>query len=76
MIYYAEFEYYTKYSTYSSDLSAIGLNPGDFPKGLVPVINSTRTTFESYITDKLGNPGWIIYQDGRITRLRDTSSVK
>jgi len=71
MVYYAEFEYFTKNNSYSSSLADIGLNLADFPKNLpVPVIQSTRTTFESFIPIINGNPKWVIYQDGRIVILK------
>ena len=70
MIYYAEFEYFTKYDTYTSNLSDLGLKAADFPKNLdTPVIHSTRTTFESFIPVLNGNQEWTIYQDGRILNL-------
>ena len=70
LIYYAEFEYFTKNGTYTSNVSDLGLNPTDFPKNLaVPVIHSTRTTFESFIPAVNGNQEWTIYQDGRIVNL-------
>ena len=77
MVYYAEFEYFTKNSTYSSSLTDLGLNLSDFPKNLpAPVIHSTRTTFESFIPSVNGNPEWIIYQDGRIINLNDSLPAK
>jgi len=67
MIYYAEYEYFTKYGTYSSKLGDIGLSKSDFPDNLsVPIINATRTTFESSVPDSSHNQVWTIYQDGRI----------
>ena len=70
LIYYAEFEYFTKNGTYTSNVSDLGLDPTDFPKNLaVPVIHSTRTTFESFIPAVNGNQEWTIYQDGRIVNL-------
>ena len=70
MVYYAEFEYFVKNGTYSSSLSEIGLNPEDFPKNLpLPLIRSTRSTFESNIAAANGSPEWTIYQDGRIVSL-------
>ncbi len=75
MVYYAEFEYFTKKKFYSSSLADIGLNLADFPKNLpAPVIHSTRTSFESFIPASKGNPVWTIYQDGRIVSLIDTLS--
>jgi hypothetical protein len=69
-IHYAEKEYFTKNNTYSSSLSDIGLIQTDFPKNVpVPVIHSTRTTFESYFPASNSNLFWTIYQDGRIVRL-------
>lgn len=77
MVYYAEFEYFTKNNSYSSSLVNIGLNLADFSKNLpVPVIHSTRTTFESFIPSGHGNPKWVIYQDGRIVSLSDSLSAK
>ncbi len=70
MVYYAEFEYFVKNGTYSSSLSEIGLNPEDFPKNLpLPLIRSTRSTFESNIAAANGSPEWTIYHDGRIVSL-------
>jgi hypothetical protein len=69
-IHFAEKVYFTKNSTYSSSLSDIGLIQTDFPKNMsVPVIHSTRTTFESYFPASNSNLLWTIYQDGRIIRL-------
>lgn len=67
MIYYAEAEYYKRYNAYSSRLKDLGLSKDDF-SGLqcLPIINSTRTTFESYCSDEKGIQGWTIYNDGRI----------
>jgi hypothetical protein len=76
-IYYAEFEYFNNYHFYSSNLSDIGLSVADFPvKFPVPVIQSTRTTFEAYIPGLNGIPNWTIYQDGRIVSLNDSLSLK
>jgi hypothetical protein len=69
-IHYAEKEYFTKHNTYSSSLSDIGLTQADFPENMpVPVIHSTRTTFESYFPDSGRELLWTIYHDGRIIRL-------
>lgn len=69
MIYYAEDKYYLKNNTYSSKLEDIGLKNSDFPKELqVPVIESSRSAFESYIPSPDGHPLWTIYQDGRIVK--------
>jgi hypothetical protein len=68
-IYYAEDKYYLENNTYSSSLKEIGLKKTDFPKDLpVPVIESTRSAFESYFPSSDGTPLWTIYQDGRIIR--------
>ena len=70
MIYYAEYEYFKKYNTYSSNLADIGLSQSDFPAGLtVPVIRSTRTTFESFFPLAGSDSTWTIYHNGRIVRL-------
>jgi len=77
MVYYAENMYYIKNNTYSSSLKDIGLNRADFPKNLsAPMINSTRTTFESYIPAENKNTMWTIYQDGRIVNLSDSLAKK
>lgn len=77
MVYYAEFEYFTKNNTYSSSLADIGLSLKDFPKNIqVPVIRSTRTTFEGVSHEADGNQEWTIYQDGRIVCLRDSLSAR
>jgi len=76
-VYYAEFEYYLKNGTYSSNFAEIGLDPMSFPKNMtVPVIQSTRTTFECSVPSVKGNSAWIIYQDGKIINLPDSFSVK
>lgn len=73
MVYYAENLYYIKNNTYSSSLKEIGLSQMDFPENQpVPVVNSTRTTFESYIPAENKNQVWTIYQDSRIVNLADT----
>ena len=75
MIYYAEDKYYLTNNSYSSSMTEIGLNPSNFPENLsAPVIQSTRSTFESYIPSKDGSPVWTIYQDGRIAQ--ENNSVK
>jgi hypothetical protein len=77
MVYYAENLYYIKNNTYSSSFKDIGLNQADFPKNLpVPVINSTRTTFESYIPSTNRSQVWTIYQDGKIVCLSDSLTKK
>jgi hypothetical protein len=69
MIYYAEDAYYLKNNTYTSRLDELGLKKSDFPKGLQePVIESSRSAFESYFPSADGNPIWTIYQDGRIVK--------
>lgn len=69
-IHYAEKEYFTSHNTYSSSLSDIGLTRADFPENLpAPVIQATRTTFESYFPDSGSNLLWTIYNDGRIIRV-------
>lgn len=73
MVYYAEFEYFNKNNTYSSDLKVIGLNPADFPKNLaLPVIRTTRSAFECFIPAAQGLSDWTIYQDGRIVDLKES----
>ncbi len=70
-VYYAENDYYLKFNTYSSKLSDIGLKPSDFPGDLSsPVIESTRSTFESYFPAADTSYVWTIYQDGRIAKVR------
>lgn len=77
MVYYAEFEYFTKNNTYSSSLAEIGLSLDDFPENLpAPVIRATRTTFESFIPAEKGSPAWTIYQDGRVVSLMDSLPEK
>jgi hypothetical protein len=69
MIYYAEDGYYIKNNTYSSKLEELGLKKSDFPEDLQnPVIESSRSTFESYYLSADGNQIWTIYQDGRIVK--------
>ena len=69
LIYYAEDRYYIENNTYSSNLKDFGLRRSDFPNELpVPVIESTRSTFESYFPSAEGIPIWTIYQDGRIIK--------
>jgi hypothetical protein len=66
MIYYAEKEYFKKHGSYSARLEDIGLNASDFPEGVpIPVIETTRTAFESFIPGE-ENEVWTIYQDGKI----------
>jgi hypothetical protein len=77
MVYYAENEYFIKNKSYSSSLADIGLKSADFPKNLpAPVIQSTRTTFESYFPAANDNPVLTIYQDGRIVSRNDSVKVK
>jgi hypothetical protein len=65
MIYYAENEYFKKNNKYSASIEEIGLKPSDLPEGYSdPVIEVTRTTFESYFPGDKN--GWTIYHDGRI----------
>jgi hypothetical protein len=69
MIYYAEDRYYLTNNTYSSNLKEIGLKKSDFPKDLpAPVIESTRSAFESYFPSDGSTPVWTIYQDGKIVK--------
>ena len=69
MIYYAEDNYYLKNNTYSSKLEDLGLKKSDFPKDFQdPVLESSRSAFESYFPSADGNPIWTIYQDGRIVK--------
>jgi hypothetical protein len=69
MIYYAEDVYYLKNNTYSSRLEELGLKKSDFPKDLQdPVIESSRSAFESYYPSADANQIWTIYQDGRIIK--------
>lgn len=69
MIYYAENEYYKKYNTYSSSLKDIGLKQADFPGNFpAPVIQSTRSTFESFFPENDTVPVWTIYNNGRIIK--------
>jgi Carbohydrate family 9 binding domain-like len=69
MIYYAEDRYYLKNNTYSSNLEDLGLKKSDFPENLsVPVIESTRSAFESYFPSADGITIWTIYQDGKIIK--------
>jgi hypothetical protein len=69
MIYYAEDNYYLKNNTYSSKLEDLGLKKSDLPKDFQdPVIESSRSAFESYFPSADGNPIWTIYQDGRIIK--------
>jgi hypothetical protein len=76
MIYYAEDAYYLKYNTYTSSLRDMGLKRSELPKNLpVPVIQFTRSVFESYFPDADGKPGWTIYQDGRIVNLDRSSKA-
>ena len=67
MVYYAEFEYFIRNGTYSSILTDIGLKATDFPKNIpVPLIQSTRTSFECYIPAATSKTGWTIYEDGKL----------
>ncbi len=77
MIYYAEFEYFARTNTYSSNLAEIGLSQSDFPKNLsVPKIITGRTSFECSVPSADGNSSWTIYQDGRIVNLSNTLTAK
>jgi hypothetical protein len=70
-IYYAENRYYMENNCYSSVLKDLGLSKSDFPEELpLPVIESTRSAFESYFPVATGNNAWTIYEDGRITLLK------
>ena len=72
-IYYAEYEYYLKYNTYSSCLDDLGLKKSDLSGNLsTPVIEATRSAFESYFPSADGAPVWTIYQDGRIAKVNDS----
>ena len=69
MIYYAEAKYYLENNTYSPRLEDLGLKKSDFPESLpFPVIESTRSCFESYFPSADGTTMWTIYQDGRIIK--------
>jgi hypothetical protein len=69
LIYYAEDKYYLENNTYSSSLKDLGLKSNVFPKELpVPVIEATRSAFESYFPSAEGTTIWTIYQDGRIIK--------
>lgn len=70
-IYYAEHSYFIENNSYSSKLKDLGLSKSDFPGELpLPVIESTRSAFESYFPVATGNNAWTIYEDGRITLLK------
>jgi Carbohydrate family 9 binding domain-like len=70
MIYYAENEYYKEFGIYSSSLDDIGLSASDFPDNLpAPVIQSTRTTFESYFPVEDSDSVWTIYNHGRLIKI-------
>ena len=61
--------YYLKNNTYSSNLEDLGLKKSDFPENLpAPVIESTRSAFESYFPRSDKKPAWTIYQDGRLVK--------
>ena len=69
MVYYAEAEYYKKFSCYAHDLKSLGLGKNDFTKtGSLPLIKATQNTFESYLPHEDGKQGWIIFQDGRVVQ--------
>ena len=77
MIYYAEDKYYIENNTYSSTLKDIGLKQSDFPKDLpAPVIESTRSAFESYFPSADGTnnldyiSGWQINKRVRLMRVK------
>ncbi len=77
LIYYAEFEYFTKNNTFSSSIAEIGLDPKVFPnKASVPEIHATQTTFESFLPSVKIGYRWTIYQDGRIVRLPEPLRLK
>lgn len=68
-VYYAEFDYFAKHGSYTSNLAETGLGAGNFPENLgLPTVNATNTTFESYYPAEKGGAGLIIYQDGRIVK--------
>jgi hypothetical protein len=68
-IYYAENRYYLLNNSYSSNLNDLGLSKSDFPEPLsMPVIESTRSAFESYFPAAARTPVWTIYQDGRLSK--------
>ncbi len=68
-IYFAEDKYYLENNTYTSKMSDLGLTKSDFPKTLPdPVIESTRSAFESYFPMPGEKKLWTIYQDGRIIK--------
>lgn len=69
MIYYAEDAYYLKNNTYSPDISALGLKKSDFPDNLpAPLIETSRSAFESYFPTADKKPVWTIYQNGRLVK--------
>jgi hypothetical protein len=69
MIYYAQAKYYLEHNTYSANIEALGLIKSDFPDALpVPVIESTRSGFESYFPAASGTPVWTISEDGRLVQ--------
>jgi len=72
-IYYAESEYFAKTGRYTSSLAEAGLTMADFPENFSePVIEITRTTFESYFPNPDNKPGLTIYHDGRIVNRSDS----
>ncbi|MFA6125903.1 MAG: carbohydrate-binding family 9-like protein [Bacteroidales bacterium] len=76
-VYYTEFEYFNKNHKYSESLEELGLNMADSPKSIAkPVIQTTRSTFESYIPSANGGPVWTIYQDGRLEKMLPDLPVK
>jgi hypothetical protein len=77
LIYYAENEYFKKRNIYSSNLNEIGLKSSDLPENIpVPVINLTRTTFESYLPEDKQKNSWTIYHDGRLVLKTEPASIK
>ena len=76
-IYYAENKYYLLNNNYSSNLKDLGLSKSDFPQALpLPVIECTRSAFESYFPAAPGAPVLTIYQDGRIILLNRSGATK
>ena len=70
MVYYAQKEYFKKFNTYTSEFKYLDLGKEDFTGiEFLPLIQSTRNTFECYFQDKEGNHSWTIYQDGRIINM-------
>jgi hypothetical protein len=77
VICYAENAYYLKNNTYTSSLEELGLKLSDFSDKLpAPVIQSTRSAFESYFPAPEKTPVWTIYQDGRIKMVHSSAINK